>query len=172
VFSHMAVMYANALYQRGEAAEGHRVLKSLFEMASHSERSRIFPGLPEYFNNEGQGRYMYLTGSASWYVLTLLTQAFGVRGLKGDLLIAPKLEPDQFDKKGLATVHVRFAGANVTVRYQNRQRLAHARARVVSVKSEGADVPFARLSHNEIVVSRTTLAQRPAWVFDVELGAS
>jgi cellobiose phosphorylase len=43
VFSHMAVMYANALYQRGFAKDGYRVLNSLFDMAKNSARSRIFP---------------------------------------------------------------------------------------------------------------------------------
>jgi cellobiose phosphorylase len=168
VFSHMAVMYANALYQRGVAAEGHRVLSSLFKMASN-ERSRIFAGLPEYFNNEGQGRYMYLTGSASWYVLTLLTQVFGVRGHEGDLLIAPKLEPDQFDKKGAASVAVRFAGANVTVRYTNTRRTAYEKVRVAAVRSEGLDVPFERISEKEVLLPRTLLSKKSDWILDVEL---
>lgn len=42
VFSHMAVMYANALYRRGFAKEGYRALRF--------GTSRIYPGIPEYFN--------------------------------------------------------------------------------------------------------------------------
>jgi cellobiose phosphorylase len=138
-------------------------------MASNGERSRIFAGLPEYFNNEGQGRYMYLTGSASWYVLTLLTQVFGVRGQEGDLLIAPKLEPDQFDKRGLASVAVRFAGANVTVRYTNARRAPYAKIRVAAVRSEGLDVPFERISEKEVLLPRTRLSEKSDWILDVEL---
>jgi cellobiose phosphorylase len=171
VFSHMAVMYANALYQCGVAAEGHRVLSSLFKMATDSGRSRIFPGLPEYFNNEGQGRYLYLTGSASWYVLTLLTQAFGVRGLEGDLLLAPKLEPDQFDKAGVAAVSVRFAGANLTVRYRNPRRLGYDKCRIIAVRSDGEDVSFERVSEKEALIARAAIAQKSDWILDVELGA-
>jgi cellobiose phosphorylase len=170
VFSHMAVMYANALYQCGVASEGHRVLGSLFNMASDSARSRIFPGLPEYFNNEGQGRYMYLTGSASWYVLTLLTQVFGVRGVAGDLSLAPKLEPDQYDKNGVASVAVRFAGANVAVRYRNARRVPYEKCRIASVRCDGVDVPFQRVSGQEVVIARSWLSQKTDWDLSVELG--
>lgn len=169
VFSHMAVMYANALYQRNVVSEGHRVLNSLFKMASQSDRSRIFPGLPEYFNNEGQGRYMYLTGSASWYVLTLLTQVFGVRGLEGDLLLAPKLEPDQYDKNGVASVSVRFASANVTVRYHNPGRLPYEKYKIASVQSQGQTLDLRRLSDKEVILARSVVMKKTDWIFEVEL---
>ncbi len=170
VFSHMAVMYANALYQRGFAGEGHRVLHSLFNMAKKSDRSRIFPGLPEYFNNEGRGRYMYLTGSASWYVLTLLTQAFGVRGLNGDLLIAPKLVPEQFDKQGQAKVAVRFAGAEVTVTYRNPRRVANEKAKIKNVSGSDGPVAFDRLSDREVVIKREDISKQKKWDIQVDLG--
>ena len=170
IFSHMAVMYANALYQRGFAADGYRVLQSLFTMAKNSGRSRIFPGLPEYFNNEGRGRYMYLTGSASWYVLTLLTQAFGVRGLHGDLLIAPKLAPEQFDKKGRASVLVRFAGAHVTVTYVNPRRVPYEKMKIKVVRVKEGNAPFQRLSDREVVIKRDVISKQKQWEIEVSLG--
>ena len=54
--------------------------------------------------------YPYLTGSASWYLLTLLTEAFGVKGQLGDLCLQPKLLASQFDERGRAGVKTRFAG--------------------------------------------------------------
>jgi len=51
-------------------------------MASDAQRSKIYPGIPEYFDSEGRGMYHYLTGSASWMVLTLLNYVFGVRGFR------------------------------------------------------------------------------------------
>ncbi len=171
VFSHMAVMYANALYQRDFSEEGFRVLNSLFEMAKNSARSRIFPGLPEYFNNEGRGRYMYLTGSASWYVLTLLTQAFGVRGLNGDLLIAPKLAPEQFDKKGRASVVVRFAGSEVRVNFVNPNRVAANRIRVEDVKSDQVEVSYERMSEKEVLIRRDVISTKKNWIIEVKLGS-
>ena len=59
--------------------------------------SRIYPGIPEYFNAEGRGMYHYLTGAASWLMLTVLSEIFGVKGAYGDLMIAPKLVAEQFD---------------------------------------------------------------------------
>jgi cellobiose phosphorylase len=78
VFSHMVVMYAYALLSRGFVKEGKKAILSLYNLAVNSAQSKIYPCLPEYFNNEGRGMYSYLTGSASWFVLTLLTQAFCV----------------------------------------------------------------------------------------------
>lgn len=65
VFSHMAVMYANALYKRGFAKEGYKALQALEKQAMNFEVSHIYPGIPEYFNARGRGMYHYLTGAAS-----------------------------------------------------------------------------------------------------------
>ncbi len=158
VFSHMVVMYANALYQRGFVEAGNKALSSLYRMAVNSERSRIFPGIPEYFNNEGRGRYHYLTGSASWYVLTLLTQVLGVRGQDGDLLLAPKLMPDQFDRKGEARATSTFADVRITVVYRNPRKLSYARMRVEKVTDqEGENVEVSRPSEKEVLIPRSYL---------------
>ena len=66
VFCHMAVMYANALYRRGFAREGWKVLGALADTALDFETSRMYPGIPEYFRGDGRGMYPYLTGAASW----------------------------------------------------------------------------------------------------------
>ena len=108
-FSHMAVMFANALYQRGFVSEGREVMDSIYRMSVRTEKSRIYPGLPEYFNSEGRGLYHYLTGSASWFILTLLTQVFGVRGLYGDLLLAPKVTKEEFETAGEVSVTTQLA---------------------------------------------------------------
>ncbi|MFA5336520.1 MAG: cellobiose phosphorylase, partial [Candidatus Omnitrophota bacterium] len=72
-FNHMVVMLANALYKRGFEKEGKEVLDSIYKMAT-SDRPQIYPMIPEYFNNEGRGLYFYLTGSASWYIYTLIEE--------------------------------------------------------------------------------------------------
>ena len=117
VFSHMAVMYANALYRRGHVREGWKALRALAETAMDFETSRIYPGIPEYFRGDGRGQYHYLTGAASWYMMTVLTQAFGVRGEGGDLVIEPKLMGEQFDAVGKASVSFLFAGKRFCVTY-------------------------------------------------------
>ena len=83
VFCHMAVMYAYALYSRGFAAEGWRVLELLYRQSADFARGGLLPGIPEYFDDRGRGMYPYLTGAGSWLLLTLQTQAFGVRGSRG-----------------------------------------------------------------------------------------
>ncbi len=119
VFSHMAVMYANALYSRGFVREGRRALQSLADAALDFETSRIYPGIPEYFNTEGRGVYHYLTGAASWYMMTMVTQVCGVRGECGDLVICPKLSGGQFDVSGKASVTLSFAGKRFRIEFVN-----------------------------------------------------
>ena len=110
VFSHMTVMYANALYRRGFVREGYKALLALADTAMDFQTSRIYPGIPEYFRADGRGMYHYLTGAASWYMLTVITQVFGVHGEGGDLVIEPKLVREQFDGNGEAAIDLSFAG--------------------------------------------------------------
>lgn len=120
VFSHMAVMYAYSLYDRGFVKEGYKVLKTLFEHSVNFEISRMYPGIPEYFNDRGRGMYSWLTGAASWLVYTVLTKMYGVLGQEGDLVLAPALLAEQFNEKGEASVSCSFAGRQLSVTYVNR----------------------------------------------------
>ena len=141
VFSHMAVMYANALYRRGFAHEGWKALKALADTALDFDTSRIYPGIPEYFRADGRGMYHYLTGAASWYMMTMITQAFGVRGQAGDLLLAPALLAGQFDSDGAAELALTFAGKPLCVRYENPARLDAGQYRVAAASLDGAALP-------------------------------
>lgn len=122
VFSHMTVMYANALYRRGFVKEGYKALRTLADAALRFENSRIYPGIPEYFNADGRGMYHYLTGAASWFMMTMITEVFGVRGKAGDLLLAPRLLAGQFDAEGCAMISLTFAGKRFAVLYRNEAR--------------------------------------------------
>ena len=139
VFSHMAVMYANALYRRGFVQEGWKALKTLADTALDFDTSRIYPGIPEYFRSDGRGMYHYLTGAASWYMMTMITQAFGVRGEAGDLALEPKLTASQFDAAGEAVVCVTFAGRQLEVCYQNPDRLEYDAYQIGQVFCDGAE---------------------------------
>ena len=122
VFSHMAIMYAYALYERNFIKEGYDVIRSLFEKGVDFQTSCMYPGIPEYFDQKGRGLYAYLTGAGSWFVLTVLTQMYGVRGVEGDLLLEPKLLKEQFDEKGIASISCRFADRELTVCYWNQNQ--------------------------------------------------
>ncbi|MEZ3485671.1 MAG: cellobiose phosphorylase [Lachnospiraceae bacterium] len=120
VFSHMTVMYANALYRRGFVKEGWNALKTLADTALDFDTSRVYPGIPEYFRSDGRGMYQYLTGAASWFMMTMITEVFGVRGEAGDLILYPKLLAVQFDDEHKASVTTPFAGRTFTIVYENK----------------------------------------------------
>ena len=119
VFSHMAIMYANALYKRGFVKEGFKVIDTLYKHCSDFEMSRIYPGIPEYINSKGRGMYHYLTGAASWLILTVLTEMFGVKGKMGDLFFEPKLMLNQFDDENKAVIKMTFADRRFNIEYIN-----------------------------------------------------
>lgn len=120
VFCHMAIMYANALYQRNFIKEGYKVIYTLYKHCIDFEKSRIYPGVPEYINDKGRGMYHYLTGSASWLMLTVVTEIFGIKGVLGNLSLVPKLLLEQFDKDQKAAVEVLFGGRELKVEYFNQ----------------------------------------------------
>lgn len=122
VFSHMAVMYANALYKQGFIKEGHKALEALYQQSVNFPVSRIYPGLPEYFDHRGRGMYAYLTGSASWFMLTMVTQVYGVKGEYGNLRLEPKLLEEQLDENGETSIRVNFAGVSLHIRYRAKER--------------------------------------------------
>ena len=170
VFSHMTVMYANALYQRGFVKEGHKALQALADAAMNFEVSRIYPGIPEYFNADGRGMYNYLTGAASWYMLTAVTEMFGVHGDIGDMVIQPKMVTDQFDSEGNAKLQLQFAGKNFQIKFQNPQKLDYGEYVVKKASCDGQKELDIR--GNLAVFSREELMSMPESSHEivVELG--
>jgi cellobiose phosphorylase len=158
-FSHMNVMYAFALYKQGFVKEGHEVLQSIYRMCTDSQKARIYPGIPEYFDSLGRGMYHYLTGSASWLVLTLLTEVFGVRGQYGDLVLAPKLMGEQFGKDGQTKVSVQFAGKKLTVEYVNKNKRDHGQYQIKEVSLNNKALAFERIAADQVRVKREALVK-------------
>lgn len=137
MFSHMAMMYAYGLYRRGLVKEGWKVLKNVYDYCNDFSTSKIYPGIPEYINSRGRGMYPYLTGSASWLLLTLLTESYGVRGVLGDLIIEPKLMAEQFSLDGIASVQTSFAGKALKITYLNPNRLSYGKYNLDRVDVNG-----------------------------------
>lgn len=140
VFSHMTTMFGNALYKQGVVKSGYKALDTLYRQSADLEKSRIYPGIPEYFSDKGRGLYHYLTGAASWYLLTILTQVMGVKGCYGDLMLEPKLMSQQFDAKGEASVTSLFRGKEITVVYNNRDDADYGEYAIKSCKLDGEEV--------------------------------
>lgn len=132
VFSHMTVMFANALYKQGFVKEGYKVLHTLLKAAMNFEASKIYPGIPEYFDANGRGMYHYLTGAASWYMLTMITEVYGVKGSIGDLVIAPKLMAGQFDENGYASIRLEFMKKKFLIQYSNPGRLSYEKYQIAA----------------------------------------
>lgn len=155
MFSHMTTMYGNALYQRGFVKQGRDVLDSLYQLSCDFEKSRIYPGIPEYINERRRGMYHYLTGAASWLLLTVLNEVFGVRGYLGDLCLAPRLMSNQFkDNKVSATAL--FAGKKLQVTFLNPKGLDAGQYKVVSLKLQGKPLEFT-LKGNSALVKRSLI---------------
>lgn len=142
VFSHMAVMYANALYQRGYAEEGYQVLQALLDASMNFENSTMYPGIPEYFDNDGRGLYAYLTGAASWYMLTMITEVFGVKGKCGNLTIHPALMPEQYDTDGKAALYFEFAGRKFEILIFNKQKKTAKEAQIKAASCDGVPMNY------------------------------
>ena len=80
--------------------------------------------------------YAYLTGAASWYMLTLITEVFGVKGSFGDLVLEPKLVKEQFDENGNAGVRLEFAGNTFMIRYHNEAKKDYGTYQISEVAAE------------------------------------
>jgi cellobiose phosphorylase len=136
-FNHMSVMFAYALYKRGFVKEGYEVINSIYSMALDTAKSKIYPCLPEYFNARGRGMYSYLTGSASWFILNLLTQVFGVRGEYGDLVLEPKLTKQQFQASDHISISCWFAQKRVNFEFINLNKKNYGKYKITSVHLNG-----------------------------------
>jgi len=159
IFCHMVVMFAYALYQQGFALEAWEALGSLYRLAAQTDKSKIYPCLPEYFNASGRGMYSYLTGSASWFMLTLLTRSFGIRGQGGDLLIQPQLTREQFGSCGRVSISRTFAGRRIKVTFFNPRRLECGQYRIkrLLLNSE----PLLIVAGSKVVITREVIASLP-----------
>ena len=151
MFSHMAIMYANALYKRGFANEGYEVISSIYKHCRSFEKSRIYPGIPEYINERGRGMYHYLTGSASWLLLTVLNEIYGIKGQLGDMVLEPKLMAEQFDYDGKASVETYFADRRLRVTYKNDKGKSFGEYSVASVSLDGVDIELKCGMHKAVI---------------------
>ncbi|MBU1141909.1 MAG: cellobiose phosphorylase [Firmicutes bacterium] len=121
IFSHMVIMYAYGLYQYDLVTLGHEAAFTLLEQAQN-HKSKVLLGIPEYFNNEGIGKYPYLTGSASWMLKLLRSEIFGISLDLGILTLKPKLRKNDFFNKKAEITTFLFKKLR-TVTYHNLKNL-------------------------------------------------
>lgn len=121
VFSHMAIMYAYGLYQYDLVNYGHQAMNALLNRAIH-KKSNMLAGIPEYFTPKGEGKYSYLTGSASWLLKLLRTEVFGIQMHLGTLTLSPKLMKSDFIE-GKAYIETYLFGHKRRITYHNPKGL-------------------------------------------------
>ena len=138
VFSHMSMMYAYGLYEYDLVNEGKKAYKTLLNQANNVD-SRVIAGIPEYFNNEGIGKYLYLTGSATWLLKLIRTQVFGVKFNLGKLTIEPKLSKEDFID-GIAVIKTCVFGKLRTITYHNFKSLDFGKYKIIEMKSNGVSI--------------------------------
>ncbi|MDC7278578.1 MULTISPECIES: GH36-type glycosyl hydrolase domain-containing protein [Pseudobutyrivibrio] len=158
VFSHMAVMYGNALYRRGFAKEGFKALNALSEASMNFNVSHMYPGIPEYFDAKGRGKYPYLTGAASWYLLTMITEVFGVKGEAGNLCLEPALLKEQFDEAGEAKISLNFADKRFDIVYANPSKFQHGTYKIKAASLNDGQLAF---NDSKVTISRDVIDNLP-----------
>ena len=100
--------------------------------------------------------YQYLTGAASWYMMTMITEVFGVHGKAGDLVIHPKLLAEQFDPSGTASLTVPFAGKTLRIVFINQNQKDYGSYVIDSAACDKAELPMDQGAY--ITISGSTLA--------------
>lgn len=141
-FNHMVVMFLNGLYKRNFIKEAYEVFTTIYKLANNTEKAKIYPGIPEYFNHEGRGMYPYLSGSASWLLMTVLTEMFGIKGEYGDFVIEPKLLSEQFDNNGIASVNTYLYSKRVQIIYENLFKLNFNEYSIANIHLNGTNIEF------------------------------
>jgi len=154
MFSHMTIMYINALYKRGYVKEGYEILSMIYKHCSDFEKSRILPGIPEYINERGRGMYNYLTGAASWLLLTMVNEVYGIKGSLGDLKIQPKLLREQFDNNYLASIFTTFRDKKINIVFINERKLEYGSYRIGRATLDGKTIEL-NLIEDSLVIDKT-----------------
>jgi cellobiose phosphorylase len=116
--------------------------------------------------------YPYLTGSASWLLLTMLTELFGVKGNLGDLILEPKLLHTLFDDEEKVSVLTQFADRQLTITYFNPERLDYGDYSIVTIKIDGNETTINQ-NGGSVIIPRdkiTSLKQDKRHEILVELG--
>ncbi|MBN3490410.1 hypothetical protein JV173_02660 [Acholeplasma equirhinis] len=135
MFSHMAIMYIYGLYRYNLVSLGKEGFQTLINKALDKD-AQVLAGIPEYFNDQAVGKYLYLTGSASWLLKLLRDEVFGIKLVLGKLMLEPKLTQTDFIN-GKASITTIIKGNKVKVTYHNEKHLDYGNYKIVKMISQG-----------------------------------
>lgn len=135
IFSHMVIMYIYGLYQYDLVSLGSEGYQALVNQSIHKD-SHTFLGIPEYFTDKGEGKYLYLTGSASWLLKLLRDEIFGIKFNLGKLYLRPKLTKNEFIN-GKASIQTYIDKKLVKITYHNPNNLEYGQYSIKNMTSNG-----------------------------------
>ena len=150
IFSHMAIMYVYGLYNYGLVKEGNEGYKALIQRAINPDSYTLL-GIPEYFTDQGVGKYLYLTGSASWLLKLLIEQVFGIKYTFGRLSLEPKLVKDDFID-GKASIQTYVRGNLIKITYVNENNLDYGEYKVSRIISQEKEISIDQIGDSDILV--------------------
>jgi cellobiose phosphorylase len=88
----------------------------------------------------------------------MLTEVLGVKGRFGDLVLEPKLMPEQFDADGRALVLTLFSGHKLRVTYHNPDRLPWGVYTITGIRLGGEEVSHERQGRAAILPRSAIMA--------------
>ncbi len=154
IFNHLIIMFINALYKRNFVNEAYELFSSVYKLCMDSANAKIYPGIPEYFTSGGKGMYHYLTGSASWILITALQEIYGIKGNFGSLVLEPKLVKEQFDKNCMASVTSTFSNKKIKVSYTNKDHLEYGFYKIIKASLNRIDISKLAADGKKITIPR------------------
>ena len=81
-----------------------------------------------------------MTGSSSWFLMTLITEIYGVKGEMGMLKLEPKLSSNYFDENNQSVISTIFSTYKIMVVYQNFNKLSYDDYRITALKVNDVNV--------------------------------
>jgi cellobiose phosphorylase len=145
VFSHMVMMYVFGLYNYQLKTHAHEGLMTILNQ-SMNPLNQVYRGIPEYFNDQGQGKYLYLTGSASWLLYILRRHVFGLRFDFGKLYLEPQLDQSDFIND-IASIETMMFNKKTTITYHLKQDIKSNRYNVLSIEADGVNISLPITTH-------------------------
>jgi cellobiose phosphorylase len=145
VFSHMAMMYVYGLYNYKLKTLAHEGLMTLLNQ-SMKESNQVYRGIPEYFNDKGHGKYLYLTGSASWLLYILRRHVFGLRFDFGALYLEPQLDTSDFIE-GMASIETVIFNKKTTITYLLTQSKNSESYKILDIEADEKKITLPITTH-------------------------
>jgi cellobiose phosphorylase len=99
----------------------------------------------------------------------MLTEVLGIKGRLGDLILEPKLVPEQFDADGRASVLTLFAGRKLRIAYHNPDRLPWGMYTIAWIRLNGERVSYESQDRAAILPRNAIMALAAEGVHTLEV---